>query len=236
MNEKTNDTRDQFELRGLQMTRVETFTDAAFAFALTLLVVSLNVPGSYDELLSALGGVPAFAASGSLLMMFWYAHHTWSRKFGLDDFATACLSVVLVFTVLVYVYPLKYLATVFMTWIGQVTGLGSEPPVSISPEQLYRLFVIYGVGFVAMCLLTMLLYVHAWRCRGSLQLTGFERFDTLANVWAWAITAGVGLASIVVALVTRPSYYGWPGWVYCLLPIVMPLFGWFAASRQKRIK
>jgi len=33
-----------FRLRGLQMTRIETFTDAAFAFALILLVVSLDPP------------------------------------------------------------------------------------------------------------------------------------------------------------------------------------------------
>lgn len=215
------------------MTRVETFTDAAFAFALTLLVVSLNVPSSYEDLLRAMQGVPAFAVSGLLLMMFWYAHHTWSRKYGLDDFATVCLSVVLVFTVLVYVYPLKYVATVFMTWIAQMSGLGSESPASISPEQLYRLFIIYGAGFVAMCCSTMLLYVHAWRCRESLELTAFERFDTLSNLWAWLIIAGVGFASIVVALVTPPSYFAWPGWVYCSLPIVMPLYGLYVGRRQR---
>ena len=47
-------------LRGAQMTRLETFTDAAFAFAVTLLVISVDdVPRSYDAFIVALQGVPA---------------------------------------------------------------------------------------------------------------------------------------------------------------------------------
>ncbi len=53
-----------FRLRGLEMTRLETFCDAAFAFAVTLLVISgEGIPGSYQELIVALKGIPAFAAS-----------------------------------------------------------------------------------------------------------------------------------------------------------------------------
>ena len=45
----------------------ETFTDAAFAFAVTLLVISIDqIPRSYDELLVALAGIPvAHGAVGS---------------------------------------------------------------------------------------------------------------------------------------------------------------------------
>jgi hypothetical protein len=71
---------DGFRLRGLEMTRIETFTDALFAFALTLLVVSLDIPSSYGELTDALRGIPAFALSATLLMVFWSGHHTWSRR------------------------------------------------------------------------------------------------------------------------------------------------------------
>ena len=87
-----------FRLRGTQMTRIETFTDAAFAFAVTLLVVSIDaIPSSYNDLVLALQGVPAFAISFALLFMFWHAHHDWSRRYGLNDFLTVVLSGVLVF-------------------------------------------------------------------------------------------------------------------------------------------
>ena len=51
--------------------------------------------------------VPAFAASFANIMLFWYAHHVWSRRFGLDDAGTVFLSLLLIFLVLIYVYPLK---------------------------------------------------------------------------------------------------------------------------------
>ena len=42
--------RDGFRLRGLGMTRIETFTDAAFAFAVSLLVISTQaVPTNYER-------------------------------------------------------------------------------------------------------------------------------------------------------------------------------------------
>jgi uncharacterized membrane protein len=52
------------------MTRLETFTDAAFAFAVTLLAVSIDeIPNDYESLLLALKGTPAFAASFALLLL-----------------------------------------------------------------------------------------------------------------------------------------------------------------------
>ena len=50
-------------LRGEQVTRLETFVDAAFAFAMTLLVVSFDaMPESFSELYDALRRLPAFLA------------------------------------------------------------------------------------------------------------------------------------------------------------------------------
>ena len=50
--------------RGEQVTRLETFVDAAFAFAVTLLVVSFDaMPSSFAELYDALRRLPAFLAA-----------------------------------------------------------------------------------------------------------------------------------------------------------------------------
>src|SRR5689334_21939870 len=95
---------DGFIHRGVNVTRLEAFVDAAFAFAVTLLVISLDsIPTSIPAMLVALKGVPAFAASFIQIMIFWSAHATWSRRFGLDDAPSQRLSLVLVFLVLVYV-------------------------------------------------------------------------------------------------------------------------------------
>jgi len=48
-------------MRGLDMTRIEVFVDAAFAFAVTMLVISFDaIPTSYAEVMLAIKGIPAF--------------------------------------------------------------------------------------------------------------------------------------------------------------------------------
>jgi uncharacterized membrane protein len=215
-----------FRLRGIEMTRLETFTDAAFAFALTLLVISLDPPTDLVGLLAALREVPAFIFSGALLMVFWWGHDQWSRRYGLDDGPTVVLSCVLVFTVLVYVIPLRLLGSMFFLWIEQLTGLpvGSPRVQIVQPGDIHTLFIVYGLGFVAMAGSILLLYVHAWRQRDALGLDAFERHETLADAGIWGIVAVTGALSVVVALVAPPDMIGLPGWVYMILPVANPVY------------
>lgn len=225
-------TRNGFRLRGQEMTRIETFTDAAFAFALTLLVVSFDIPTSYVELVAALRGVPAFALSAVMLMMFWFGHHTWSRRYGLDDGPAMVLSALLVFTVLVYVYPLKFLARVMTAWLNLVIGVPiPTQPIMVTGAEVNRLFAIYGTGFIAMCLGLVLLNVHAWRRRDDLRLDAIERHDTRAEIGAWSLLALVGAFSVVIAL-AFPDPIGLPGWVYMSLAVIMPVYGSLMSRRR----
>ncbi|MEZ5331103.1 MAG: TMEM175 family protein [Thermoanaerobaculia bacterium] len=229
-------TRNGFRLRGLASTRIETLTDAAFAFALTLLVVSLDVPTSYAELVDALRGIPAFALSAALLLMFWSGHHTWSRRYGLDDTPTVLLSGLLVFTVLVYVYPLRFVFQSMSAYFGYLAGvdLGGRS-LTIEANQVNHLFVIYGAGFCAMCATLVLLNLHAWRRRDELGLDPVERFDTRAEIAAWTLVGSAGLLSIAVALFVPARWAGLPGWCYSLLGIVMPLVGRRNSRRRLEI-
>lgn len=221
-----------FRMRGMEMTRIETFTDAAFAFSVTLVVISVGaVPSSYDDLIGAIKMIPAFAISFALLMMFWSAHWTWSRRFGLDDPPTILLSCALVFVVLCYVYPLKYLASLFLNWVSNET---LAPNASLdSIEHLYDIFAIYGIGFVAMCAIIILLNLHALRKREALQLNELEKFDTRAEIGAWSIVGGVGALSVLASFIVPPSQFVLPGWIYFVLMIGMPIYG-IVKGRQRR--
>ncbi len=212
-----------FRQRGLAMTRIETFTDAAFAFSLTLLVISFDhIPTSFDEFKSALLNIPAFAGSFATLAMFWFGHHLWSRRFGLDDGLTALLSLLFVFVMLIYVYPLKMVTSGFFAWVtaGRLPFVFGE----IVPEQITGLFVIYGVGFAAMSLTLALHYAHAWRRREVLQLDPLERFATRSEWMSWLILTGAGVVSVAWALLLPPRIAIWAGFANASLAFIMPTF------------
>src|SRR5215212_3401132 len=102
---------ESFRWRGEDVSRIEAFTDAVFAFAVTLLVVSLEVPRTFEELLATMRGFFAFAICFALLLSVWYEHYKFFRRYGLRDVPTIWLNSALLFLVLFYVYPLKFLFT-----------------------------------------------------------------------------------------------------------------------------
>jgi uncharacterized membrane protein len=92
---------------GIEAGRLDMFVDAAFAFALTLLVIGRDaVPTRVDELLHMLAGIPAFAASFAIVALFWHGHVRWRRHQLRADGRGLLLSLLLVFFVLIFVYPL----------------------------------------------------------------------------------------------------------------------------------
>lgn len=71
--------------------RLEAFSDMIFAFAATLLVVSLDVPKSISELAADLSGFLGFAASFGALILIWTVHHAYFRRYSLEDAWTIAL-------------------------------------------------------------------------------------------------------------------------------------------------
>src|SRR6266566_3517362 len=68
-----------FRLRGIEMTRLETFIDAAFAFAISMLVIAAQqIPDNIQALLAAFKNVPTFVCCIAVLGIFWRGHWLWS--------------------------------------------------------------------------------------------------------------------------------------------------------------
>jgi uncharacterized membrane protein len=63
-----------FRWRGGEITRLESFTDAVFAFAVTLPAVSLEVPRTFEELLVAMNGFFVSLSCFAILTQVWYFH------------------------------------------------------------------------------------------------------------------------------------------------------------------
>ena len=221
-----------FRLRGADMTRLETFVDAAFAFAMTMLVISVNdIPANFQQLLAALKGVPAFAASFVLMMMFWSGHRTWSRRYGLEDGRSIVASLGLIFVMLVYVYPLRLMFSALFAWISR-GWLPSDFEVQ-GPREMIGLFVVYGLGYGAMAGSLALLYRRAHNVADDLRLDAVERVMTRWQITGWSVQAATGLTSAAFAGLLPPALGVWAGFVYCTLPVTMTRI---AIRYDKRVK
>ena len=212
----------EFRWRAAEVTRLEGFSDAVFAFAVTLLVVSLEVPKTYPELLQAMHGFFAFGACFALLANIWHQHCRFFRRYGLQDPWAVTLNCGLLFCVLFYVYPMKFMFT------GTFTQA-----LDISEAQLRTLFLIFSGGYVAIFSIFALLYWHAWRKRSELALTPVECLITRHSLIHQAALVIIGLVSILLAETLPAQLIGLAGYWFFVIP---PYFTISERIFGKRIK
>ena len=193
--------------------RLDNFTDAAFAFAVSLLVIGgARAPENFEALVGALGDIPAFAFGFAVMAMFWLSHVRWRTVRGDGDWLSILLTLVLVFLTLVYVQPLRAMAAATGLWFtGQGSGFGGS---------LTGLFAVYGTGFVAMSLTMAGLWSEPLR---SGQLDPFARGNAKGERGIFLIMALTGIVSILVSM-TR--YGVLAAMIYATLPISIGLFSW----------
>jgi uncharacterized membrane protein len=203
-----------------EVSRLEGFSDAVFAFAITLLVVSLEVPKTYHELMAVTRGFPALALCFALIFPVWWRHYRFFRAYDFEsDPYVVTLTGMLLFVVLFYTYPLKFV------WSLPFSALEGRRITSdvITAPQVGVLFVIYGIGVVAVFAILGLMHARAYHERERLQLSPIEVLDTRANIYSNTGVAGIGVLSIIIALIARsfaPQLTGIAGYIYCLIGVV----------------
>ncbi len=227
-----------FSWRGTEVSRLEGFSDSVFAFAVTLLVVSLEVPSTFDELLATMRGFFAFAVCFAFLFLAWLDHYKYFRRYGLTDSVTLWLTAALLFIVLFYVYPLKFLFTLL---VDQMLGFSTEVRLpggrvveAIEYSQWPTLMVIYGAGFVAVQAVLFLLYLRAFALRRELDLDASELSITREELQGAVLNVAVGLLSISVAVLGGPEHVSWAGLVYLLLFPLQTANGRYMGTRRKK--
>jgi uncharacterized membrane protein len=214
--------------RSHDISRLEAFSDAVFAFALTLLVVSLEVPKSYVELINLMSGFPAFACCFAVLVGIWYEHNLFFRRYGLQDGYTVLLNSILLFVVMFYVYPLKFMFDSGFAHFFAWTGHGVHP---MSLGQLARSSAIYGLGFIAVFVMFGLLYRHAYRKRQELGLTPLEVFKIKTFAGHHMVSAAVGVVVVVIALTVPRNYAFISPMIFMLM---WPAHALYGSRREKK--
>jgi uncharacterized membrane protein len=238
-----------FRWRSREVSRIEGLSDAVFGFAITLLVVSLDVPRDFTELANRMRGFVAFAISFAMLVWIWFEQHKYFRRYGLQDGTAVTLNVILLFVVLFYVYPLKFLFGLLVTlYSGQAVGVtmpdggialgvrditGTVSPI-LREDQWPQLMSVYAIGFIAIWLLFVLLTVHAYRRREILDLNALEIHGTLKKMREYFILMGFGVVSLALALSG-----GWrvpaSGWIYALIGPAFALHGHITRVKQAKL-
>lgn len=223
--------RNGFQWRSHEITRIEGLSDAVFAFAVTLLIVSLEVPKSYAELVHNLRGFFAFAACFAQLMVAWYHQYLYYRRYNLQDYRSTVLSMVLLFVVLFYTYPLKFLFTAFLTPL-----VGGDRTDFSSIADVRNMYQIYAVGVIAVFVVFTMMYWHAYRMRDALRLTRLERHDTLHTLREMLAYTIVATISAVLALTVPDTLLFLPGICYALTGLIMWAHGSWSGRMRRRLE
>jgi uncharacterized membrane protein len=225
--DKTPNIRDVMKVRRHQATRLEGFVDASFAFAVTLVVISIgHVPITIDEMLRAMRGVPTFAVCFLLISRLWLGHRFWSRHYDIEDYKSVVLSLMLVFVVLVYVYPLRLMFSLMFAGISNGWLVDQDFTIH-TVDELRGAYIVFGIGLASISLIFVAMFRHALSKADDIGLDASEILITRMRSIGWLCTALVAMLSIVVAVFLdfdhdRPWTYSFPGIVYWLLGFTRP--------------
>ena len=188
--------------RGHEVQRIEAFTDAVFAFAITLLAVSLEVPKSFDELLETMKGFVGFALTFGILFLFWYRQYVFFRKYGIDDRPIIVLNGVLLFSVLFFIYPFKFMSYLIVTMVFDFGDESLHRIINIDkmPELLSLYF--FGIGLMNGTL--GLMYRHALKYRLHLQLNEVEETEATKQYLIGMLSITAFALAIVLLFILPP--------------------------------
>lgn len=200
-----------FRQRGKEITRIEALSDAVFAFSISILIMSLEVPQTFKELKHILQSFLPFVTTVCLVLLFWYHQNRFFRHYGLNDQKVTILNMALLLLVLFYVYPLKFLFSLLFSMVlpfdffPKATTLGETV---VTQQEFPQLVLIYSAGYAAIWFVFFLLYVHAWNRRGFLELSVFEARDTLRQRSGAFINLMVGGLCALMASLGLPQVGG----------------------------
>jgi uncharacterized membrane protein len=213
------------------VTRLEGFSDAVFGFALTLLVVSLETPKSFADLADQMRGFVPFALMFAMVCWIWYEHNLFFRRYGLRDAWTVFLNAVLLFVVLFYVYPLRFLTTMLVG--GLIMRQSSAPDITLADGR--SLMAMYSLGVLLIFGAFVMLYRHAWRRRAAIGLDALGELRLRFRSRSHVISASLAVVSLLLLLLI-PGDSQYAGWVYALMGPAHAWNGSRAGRAETRLK
>lgn len=181
--------------------RLMALSDGIFAFASTLMVIDIGTSINLNEIDTQLPLFISFGVAFFVMIILWKVHYNFFQRTTYIDNWIITFNTVLLFTILFYLFPLKSLVN------------SSINKISVTPENLAYLFILYGIGFVLIFTMVVLLYWRAYKkdCKAMnpLQLKFYAIHFSIFII--------AGLISILLAVFKIGLVYGVPGFAYAIL-------------------
>lgn len=230
----------EFRFRGEEPGRLENFSDAVFALAITLLLISTSPPTNFEQIKRFVWDIIPFCLCITLILLIWYEHFIFYFRYGMRSGKVVMLNTLFLVIVLFYVYPLKFLTKLILFPIAYIFNqekLLVELKGMISGRDVGELMIIYGLGATSVFIMLMLMYRYALKNADQLELNEIERYDTKSSMHTNLLMALVPLLSTLLAIVFRNSIYAgmFSGFAYFLYTPIMFIHGKRVDNGRKKI-
>jgi uncharacterized membrane protein len=238
---KNADSDNGFRFRGKEPGRLENFSDAIFALAITLLLISTSPPVNFEQIKRFAYELLPFLVCITLITLIWYEHFQFYLRYGLRNSKMIVLNTLFLAIVLFYVYPLKFLTKIIILFpIGFLVGdqsLLNDVKNMIKSQDMGELMIIYGFGATFVFLILMQMYRYALTKADDLDLNELERFDTRTSIRTNFLMALVPMLSVVLAIIFFNHWLAGPiaGFVYFFYTPIMLAHGRRADKKRKAL-
>lgn len=234
-------TETDFRLRGKEPGRLENFSDAIFALAITLLLISTSPPTNFEQVKRFAYELLPFLVCITLIMLIWHEHFQFYLRYGLRNSRMLVLNTLFLAIVLFYVYPLKFLTKIIILFpVGYLLGdqaLLTDLKNMIRAQDMGQLMIIYGFGATLVFLVLMQMYRYALSKADELGLSELEKFDTQTSIRTNLLMALVPMISVVFSVIFINSWLAGPvaGFIYFLYTPIMFAHGKLSDKKRKAL-
>ncbi len=231
----------EFRFRGEEPGRLENFSDAVFALAITLLLISTSAPSNFDQIKKFVWELIPFCACMVLIVLIWHEHFVFYYRYGFRNTKVVVLNTLFLIIVMFYVYPLKFLFKFLLLYPLALAFNQENILLELSqmakPADTAQLMIIYGIGAASIFLVLTLMYRYALKNSHLLLLNKIEEFDTRASMSSNFLMATVPLLSVILAFLFRNSPWGGliSGFTYFLYMPIMFVYNFRRGKRRKKI-
>jgi uncharacterized membrane protein len=216
-------THKKFRNLNNELFRIEALSDAVFAFSVSLLVASLEVPQTFHELSIIIKGAIPFFATVTLVFLFWYQQYKFFRHYALNDRKIILLNLTYLAVILFYVYPLKFLFSILLSsWTGidlfpKATEKGLEV---LAQSEFPQLIIIFSAGYFFIWILLYFMYKRALHEAENLHLNSYEIEYTKKEKRGAIWNSLIGIIAIIFALAGMEWL---AGLCFLLIPLLLIL-------------